>query len=151
MFMWSLCWRLCYYYDDNAITMLFLLCLCLMLTNHLRYSLNIVLAFILSTFVLMHIANILTKYRVGKYWRLEFHGFRRFKILVSTHSFKDNIHLPLHNFFMFKTLYGLHPENYYSWKVRMVWDKRVTKDFHWQFMKMTSIVYLKVLKFFMFF
>ena len=60
--------------------MLYLLCLCLILTKHLICCYDFVRSFILITFVLTHIAYILTKCRVGVlscYWRLGFKDLRK--------------------------------------------------------------------------
>ena len=107
-----------------------LLCLCLMLSNHLRWSYNVMLASMLSTFVLMHIAYILTKCRVEYLifsLRIEFQEFRRLNIFVSPQVFEDNIHLlSYHLLLCFRLYVGCVPW-LYSFHSLMVWDNTSRK------------------------
>ena len=101
-----------------------------MLRNYLRYSYDVIVASILSTFVLTDIAYILIKCRVGGlscYWRLEYQKFRRLKIFLSPHCFDDNIFLPLWHLLLYFRHYLSVSKDFYSFHSLTVWDNNVRK------------------------
>lgn len=85
MLMLEIMLGLCYY----------VLCLCLMLINHLKCYYDVVLVFILCTFCTYAYC---LHYNQNKGWKLEllqridFYDLKELKMLVSPHSFEDNIH-----------------------------------------------------------